>query len=151
MWYFCVVADRISQCAASFQPWFDQIPSQSGEMRPAGSDYADAVVSQQLYVFIPLHDSWRVMKRAELARAKVECNTLNSGVSLGRFPVHFLALCCETGWISASGHFLFAQKDTLANERSQTLRSRWHFEFVIVPPLLINQQTSLIWSDLSLL
>lgn len=43
-------------------------------MRPAGSDDADAVVSQQLYVFIPLHDSWRVMK-------------------LGRFPVRFLALC----------------------------------------------------------
>lgn len=40
-------------------------------MRPTGSDCADAVVSEQLYVFIPPHDSWHVMKRAELARAKV--------------------------------------------------------------------------------
>lgn len=71
MLHFCVVADRISQCAASFQHWFDQILSQSGEMWPTGSDYADAVVSEQLYVFIPLHDSWHAMKRAELARAKV--------------------------------------------------------------------------------
>lgn len=102
-------------------------------MRPAGSDDADAVVSQQLYVFIPLHDSWRVMK-------------------LGRFPVRFLALCFQNGWISASGHFVFAQKDRLPNEHSQTLLS--HSDILNLSSFrlcLINQQTSLIWSDPSLL